>query len=63
MAEGLARARFGNRAGVASAGSAPAAVNPLAVAALDEVGIPLELTPEKRRPNGGNGLFVFALPE
>ena len=22
--------------------------------------IPLELTPEKRRPNGGNGLFVFA---
>ncbi|MEE2638532.1 MAG: PQQ-binding-like beta-propeller repeat protein [Acidobacteriota bacterium] len=25
--------------------------------------IPLELTPEKRRPNGGNGLFVFALPE
>jgi len=25
--------------------------------------IPLELTPEKRRPNGGNGLFVFALPK
>ena len=25
--------------------------------------IPLELTPEKRRPNGGNGLFVFALPD
>ena len=23
--------------------------------------IPLTLTPEKRRPNGGNGLFVFAL--
>ena len=25
--------------------------------------IPLELTPEKSRPNGGNGLFVFALPD
>ncbi len=25
--------------------------------------IPLQLSPEKRRPNGGNGLFVFALPE
>lgn len=25
--------------------------------------IPLELAPEKRRPSGGNGLFVFALPE
>ena len=25
--------------------------------------IPLQLTPEKRRPNSGNGLFVFALPE
>ena len=39
MAEGLARARFGARALVASAGSSPAAVNPLAVAALDEIGI------------------------
>ena len=39
MAEGLARARFGSRARVASAGSSPTAVNPLAVAALDEVGI------------------------
>ena len=39
MAEGLARARFGGRARVASAGSAPAAVHPLAAAALDEVGI------------------------
>ena len=39
MAEGLARARFGARARVASAGSSPTAVNPLAVAALDEVGI------------------------
>ena len=25
--------------------------------------IPLQLSPENRRPNGGNGLFVFALPE
>lgn len=25
--------------------------------------IPLTLTPEKKRPNTGNGLFVFALPE
>ncbi len=39
MAEGLARARFGDRVRVASAGSSPAAVNPLAIAALDEIGI------------------------
>lgn len=39
MAEGLARARFGDRVGIASAGSSPAAVNPFAIAALDEVGI------------------------
>ena len=39
MAEGLARARFGDRARVASAGSSPATVNPFAIAALDEVGI------------------------
>ena len=39
MAEGLARARFGTRARVASAGSSPTAVNPLAVAALEEIGI------------------------
>lgn len=39
MAEGLARARFGGRVRVASAGSAPAAVHPLAIAALDEIGI------------------------
>ena len=25
--------------------------------------MPLQLTPEKSRPVGGNGLFVFALPE
>ena len=39
MAEGLARARFGDRARVQSAGSAPAPVNPLAVRALAELGI------------------------
>ena len=39
MAEGLARARFGARARVTSAGSSPTAVNPVAVAALDEMGI------------------------
>ena len=39
MAEGLARARFGGRVRVASAGSSPATVNPFAIAALDEVGI------------------------
>ena len=39
MAEGLARAHFGDAARVQSAGSRPSAVNPLAVAALAEVGI------------------------
>ena len=39
MAEGLARARFGGRVRVASAGSSPAGVNPFAIAALDELGI------------------------
>ena len=39
MAEGLARARFGARIRVASAGSSPTAVHPLAIAALDEIGI------------------------
>ena len=39
MAEGLARARFGARFPIASAGSSPATVNPLAIAALDEIGI------------------------
>ena len=39
MAEGLARARFGGRAQVQSAGSSPASVHPLAIAALDEIGI------------------------
>ncbi|MDE0829865.1 MAG: arsenate reductase ArsC [Vicinamibacterales bacterium] len=39
MAEGLARARFGERRVVQSAGSAPSAVHPLAVAAMAELGI------------------------
>jgi arsenate reductase (thioredoxin) len=39
MAEGLARARFGEAVNVQSAGSAPSRVNPLAIRALAEVGI------------------------
>ena len=39
MAEGLARARFGERARVQSAGSAPSSVNPLAARAMAELGI------------------------
>ena len=39
MAEGLARARFGDRAIVESAGSAASGVNPNAVAVLAELGI------------------------
>jgi arsenate reductase len=39
MAEGLARHLFGDAAQVQSAGSAPARVNPLAIAALAEIGI------------------------
>ncbi len=39
MAEGLARAMFGDRVRVQSAGSQPSRVNPHAIAALREVGI------------------------
>jgi arsenate reductase len=39
MAEGLARARFGDSARVQSAGSCAAGVNPLAVRVLAELGI------------------------
>jgi arsenate reductase len=39
MAEGLARHLFGDAAQVESAGSAPSAVNPLAMAAMRELGI------------------------
>ena len=41
MAEGLARAHFGDAVRVQSAGSKPSSVHPLAVAALAEVGIDL----------------------
>jgi len=39
MAEGLARAHFGGRVLVQSAGSAPTRVNPYAVSAMAELGI------------------------
>mgnify|MGYP002619728366 CR=1 FL=1 len=41
MAEGLARARFGDAVRVQSAGSAPSQVNPWAIAAMKELGIDL----------------------
>jgi arsenate reductase len=41
MAEGLARRLFGGRAIVESAGSKPSQVNPLAIAAMKEIGIDL----------------------
>ena len=39
MAEGLARARFGDAVNVQSAGSEPSRVNPLAIRAMAEIGI------------------------
>ena len=39
MAEGLARARFGDAVNVQSAGSLPSRVNPLAIRALAEIGV------------------------
>src|SRR5215216_1013626 len=39
MAEGLARAKFGDRVRVQSAGSEPSRVNPLAIEALREIAI------------------------
>lgn len=42
MAEGLARAHFGDAVRVQSAGSAPSRVNPYAVRAMAELGIDLE---------------------
>lgn len=42
MAEGLARAMFGDRVRVQSAGSAPSRVNPYAVEVMREVGIALD---------------------
>jgi len=39
MAEGLARAYFGERASIQSAGSVPTTVHPMAIAVLEEQGI------------------------
>ena len=39
LAEGLAKAIFGSKAQIESAGSSPTSVNPLAIRALGEVGI------------------------
>ncbi len=47
MAEGLARALFGDRAEVQSAGSAPTRVNPHAVTALAERGIDISAQQSK----------------
>jgi arsenate reductase len=41
MAEGLARARFGERARIESAGSAPSRVSPWAIEVMREIGIDL----------------------
>lgn len=41
MAEGLARALFGERVRVASAGSAPSIVNPYAIEVMQELGVDL----------------------
>ncbi|MFO0682218.1 MAG: arsenate reductase ArsC [Sandaracinus sp.] len=41
MAEGLARARFGDRARIESAGSAPSRVSPWAIEVMAELGIDL----------------------
>jgi arsenate reductase len=48
MAEGLARARFGEAVHVQSAGSQPARVNPLAIRALAEIGI--DITHNRSKP-------------
>ena len=39
MAEGLARHLFGAKADIASAGSAPSGINPLAIEVMNEIGI------------------------
>jgi arsenate reductase len=41
LAEGLARARFGDRVRVQSAGSAPSRVNPCAIEVMREIGLDL----------------------
>ncbi len=50
MAEGLARHLFGDAAHVQSAGSAPSSVNPLAIAALAELGI--DISGHRSKPVG-----------
>lgn len=47
MAEGLARAMFGDSVNVASAGSSPARVNPLAIQAMADVGIDISSAASK----------------
>src|SRR5882672_3074673 len=48
LAEGLARARFGERMRVASAGSQPTQVNPHAIEAMRELGI--DITGQRSKP-------------
>ena len=50
MAEGIARALAGGRLLVQSAGSAPSRVNPLAVRALEEIGI--DISRSRSKPVG-----------
>src|SRR5207344_2002607 len=57
MAEGLARAMFGDRAEVASAGSVPTRVNPFAVAAMAEIGIDISAQRSKSVDEVGAGDF------
>lgn len=57
MAEGLARAMFGDRAEVASAGSVPTTVNPFAVAAMSEIGIDISGQQSKSVDEVGAGTF------
>ncbi len=57
MAEGLARAMFGDRAEVASAGSVPTTVNPFAVAAMAEIGIDISGQRSKSVDEVGAGNF------
>ena len=57
MAEGLARQMFGDRAEVASAGSVPTRVNPLAIAAMAEIGIDISSQRSKSVEDVGAGNF------
>ena len=57
MAEGLARERFGDSVRVQSAGSNPSQVNPLAVRAMDELGIDISSHISKGLETINLGLF------